>query len=268
MGYIRYIFLLLAAIPLLPLMIYQGKRIRKSVPKLPEAKEPQGIAKINVEEENLQVIFLGESTVAGVGAKTHQEGVAGSFAREMSTSLSRNVEWKVFARSGYNAHRVIKKLLPKMKGSEAHLIVIGLGGNDAFEFNPPWRWQKSIDQLIQRLKVAYPKAPIVFMNMPPIKEFPAFTRVIKFVIGNLVEIHGQFLRKEVEKHENVFYNDEVLTLKDWISILPKGMKKSDFFSDGVHPSTITYQIWGREMAKFILTKIPASVLTISESVAK
>ncbi len=268
MGYIRFFFLLLVAVPLLPLMIYQGKRIRQSVPKLPEAKEPQGSAKVNDKNETLQVIFLGESTVAGVGAETHKEGVAGSFAREMSASLSRNVEWKVFARSGYDAQRVIKKLLPKMEGSEAHLILIGLGGNDAFQFNPPWRWQKTIGQLIQRLKVAYPKAPIVFMNMPPIKEFPAFTRVIKFVIGNLVEIHGQFLRKEVKKHENVFYNGEVLQLKDWISILPKGMNKSDFFSDGVHPSTITYQTWGREMAKFIINEIPSYQQPKSKSVFK
>lgn len=256
MIYFRYFFLLLAAIPLVPLMIYHGKRIRKSVPKLPEAKEPQGMAKVNDKKENLRVVFLGESTVAGVGAETHKEGVAGSLAHELSTSLSKNIEWEVFARSGYNAQKVIDRLLPKMKGSEADLILIGLGGNDAFEFNRPWRWQKSIAQLIQQLRIEYPMAPIVFMNMPPIKEFPAFTAPIKFVIGNLVEIHGQFLQKEVKKHDNVFYNAEVLNLKNWTPILPKGLSKIDFFSDGVHPSILTYQIWGREMAKYIVTEIP------------
>lgn len=253
-DYFRYFLLVLLAIPALPLMIYQGKRIRKSVPKLPEAKEPQGIS--GKGQNPLHLILLGESTIAGVGVATHAEGVAGSMANHLSKSLNQPINWKVFARSGYTAKNVISKYISKIADQKADLIVIGLGGNDAFVFNMPWRWQRSIRELIQKLRANHPDTPIVFMNMPPIKEFPAFTSLIQFIIGNLVEIHGRFLQKEVQQNENVFYNEEVITLKNWLHILPKGLSRSDFFSDGVHPSKITYQTWGREMAKFILDKLP------------
>lgn len=51
--------------------------------------------------------------------------------------------------------------------------------------------------------------------MPPIKEFLAFTRTIKFVIGNLVEILGGRLNRRVRKKSNVYYNDEIITLENW-----------------------------------------------------
>ena len=92
--------------------------------------------------------------------------------------------------------------------------------------------------------------------MPPIKEFPAFTKTIKFVIGNLVEILGNELNNVVNNKENVYYYNEIVTLKNWSKrhALPNNNSKI-YFSDGVHPSKLTYHVWGEEMAGFIKSKI-------------
>lgn len=90
--------------------------------------------------------------------------------------------------------------------------------------------------------------------MPPIKEFPAFTKSIKFVIGNLVELLGLHLKININKYKNVYYNNEIITLKSWSKRhkLPQN-NATIYFSDGVHPSKLTYKVWGKEMTQFIVS---------------
>jgi len=246
---IRYLSGALISLPLLPLMYYQGKQIRASVPKLPEAEGIEGACYLNRQNgSTLKVISIGESTIAGVGVRTHEEGFTGTFANEISRLFNSNVRWKVYARSGYTASRVEKKIIPKITENQADLIVLGLGGNDAFTLNRPSKWKVEVHSLIKSITSKFSGAIIVFCNMPPIKEFPAFTPLIKFTIGNLVEILGAELQKIVNEYQNVFYFGDRITLKRWIDKFQLNAKKEDFFSDGVHPSKLTYQTWAKDIA--------------------
>jgi lysophospholipase L1-like esterase len=230
-------------------MYFQGKRIKASVPRLPEAKGIEGYCSNGKSGNTLTVLSIGESTIAGVGVETHEEGFTGAFAKELAQLLDVGVRWKVYARSGYTASRVAEKLIPKITETQADLIVIGLGGNDAFTLNRPSRWKAEIRWLIESLQAKFPEATIVFCHMPPIKEFPAFTPLIKFTVGNLVEILGEELRKVVSDYQRVIYLGEKLTLQNWMDKFDLDAKKEDFFSDGVHPSKLTYQTWAKDIAR-------------------
>jgi lysophospholipase L1-like esterase len=186
-----------------------------------------------------------------VGVSTHEEGFAGATSRELARQYEKNIEWKVVARSGYTVRMVRKKLIRRIGEFHPDIIVLGLGGNDAFKLHSPWKWRYEITKLIRALSLVYPNVQIAFTNMPPIKEFPAFTRQIKFVVGNLVEILGEELNSTVNQFKNVIYSSEVIRIEDWIHLLLDSQKPSDFFSDGVHPSKLTYQTWGKEIARFI-----------------
>lgn len=246
---VKYYLGALISIPLLPILYYQGIQIRKKVPKLPEATEPQGECFIqNDERKPLQLISLGESTIAGVGVETHAEGFTGTFASELSKQINRNIQWTVYAKSGYTAKQVQQLLVPEIQEKKPDLILVGLGGNDAFILNHPKRWRKHLKQLITGLRTLFPEAQIVFTNMPPIKEFPAFTPLIKFVIGNLVEILGYEVKGLVNNFDQVIYFDDKITLKEWQERLNIDGQPSDFFSDGVHPSKLTYQTWAKDLA--------------------
>ncbi|MEM9078524.1 MAG: SGNH/GDSL hydrolase family protein [Bacteroidota bacterium] len=245
----KYLAGALISIPLLPLMYYQGKRIRSKVPQLPEAKGIEGEYLQNGSSSNLlNVISIGESTIAGVGVETHEEGFTGTFAKEISRLFHIGVKWKVYARSGYTARRVEQKIIPKIKEKQVDLIVVGLGGNDAFTLNRPSKWKNEVRGLIASLQAKFPEAIIVFCNMPPIKEFPAFTPLIKFTIGNLVEILGEELQKVVSEFKDVYYFGDKVTLEGWMEKFQLNVKKEDFFSDGVHPSKLTYQTWAKDIA--------------------
>ncbi|MTB52213.1 SGNH/GDSL hydrolase family protein [Lewinella sp. W8] len=237
-------------LPLLPVMYRQAMRVKARVPILPEAETPFGTVRVG-DTPTFRVILIGESTLAGVGVNTHEEGFAGTLGHAISRSLGRSVSWRVYARSGYTASRKLERLLPKIREEHADLIVIGTGGNDAFKLSTPWGFRRAAGKMMDRLRERFPRAPIAFTNMPPIRDFPAFTPLIQRTIGSLVELHGEALEAEVTNRPNVYFNHEILHLEEWANRLGLPPDPKPFFSDGVHPSRLTYQTWAQDFAEFL-----------------
>jgi len=245
----RYYLGAIISIPLLPLLFYQGKQVRKKVPELPEATGPQGkVISTASEKKEMQLISLGESTMAGVGVETHEEGFTGSFAKEYAELQNQTVHWRVYAKSGYTAKNVLHELIPKIEEQEIDIILIGLGGNDTFSLNHPKRWKRTVRKLIKALQDKFPSAFIVFINMPPFKESPVFTPLIKFTLGNLVEILGHELKSVTREFDNVIFFEDTVVLDEWIERYQMDAVPNDFFSDGVHPSKLTYQTFAKDLA--------------------
>lgn len=247
---IKYILGSILTIPLLPLMYLQGRRIKARVPRLPEAEGIKGYSSFS-SKKVIRMLTIGESTMAGVGVSTHQEGFSGTLADELAAGLKTNIDWKVYAKSGYTAKRVKDKIIDGISEKSIDFIVIGLGGNDAFELNTPKKWNRDVRALIKRIRLKFNGVPIVFVNMPPIKEFPAFTSLIRFTIGNLVKLLGKELEKLANDFENVYYYTRPVSSVDLIERYKLKIKPTDFFSDGVHPSKTTYQIWAKDVSNFI-----------------
>jgi lysophospholipase L1-like esterase len=247
---LKYVLGMIITIPLVPLLYFQGKKIKKNVPRLPEAIGTKGSTSI-ASNKVLRMLTIGESTIAGVGVTTHQEGFTGSLAKELASQLNVDIDWAVYAKSGYTAKKVCEKLIETISEQSIAIIVIGLGGNDAFELNSPKKWNRDVRALIKSIQLKFKGVPIIFTNMPPIKEFPAFTGLIKFTIGNLVTILGNELEKVVKDFDAVYYYTRPVSSVDLIKRYNLKIKESDFFSDGVHPSRITYQIWAKDISNFI-----------------
>ncbi len=243
----------LLSVPLLPLLYVQGKRVKASIPDLPEATGPSGACTISgAVRPPIELLTLGESTMAGVGVATHQQGFAGTLANSLAQQWGTPINWKVYAKSGYTALQVTQQLVPTIAETQAQLVVIGLGGNDAFGLNRPWLWRKHVTQLIDALKAKCPDAWLVFTPMPPIKAFPAFTPVMKRTVGQLIELLGYELSCVVQAYDRVFCDSRMLVPDDWIGAPGiAATSTDDFFSDGVHPSPLTYQALAIEMAQFI-----------------
>jgi len=235
-------------------MNHQGKKIRANVPQLPEAQEPRGF-KYEDTHITKRILIIGESTMAGVGVSTHQQGFAGHIASELSNKWKHNIEWYVYAKSGYTVKKLNERVLPSIKENEADLILIGVGANDAFELSTPWKWKKNIKKMIALIRARFPNTPVVFLNVPPIKHFPAFPQLMRLTIGNLVLLLGDMLKKESQNHDLVYYNSEELNFSNWSKKFKLDKEIEDYFSDGVHPSGITYEIWAKDMAQFIFSNV-------------
>lgn len=236
----------------LPLLYLESRRLLRSIPTLPEAKGVEGIVDLDF-LDRCTVLFVGESTIAGVGVAHHREGFAGYFCQSMAEKIHANVGWMVAARSGYTVGKINREVLPNVPARKFDLIMVGVGANDAFKLSTVWKWRRDVKELIEQLRHKHSAAPIVFINTPPIEEFPVFSAQMKEVIGGLANVFSRELKELVEDYDDVFFNDQVLTIAEWES--ENGIGDPDYyFSDGVHPSAFTYRLWAEHMVDFVLAK--------------
>ena len=246
-----YILGCIIILPFAPILLYLGKKVRQNVPELPEARESL-TGHIKGQSGEIQLLTIGESTVAGVGVTDHKDGLTGCIAKKLHESKEKTIHWQVLARNGYTAEIANMMLVPQMPNHKIDLIVIGLGANDTFEFNSPMRFRKGMMSLIQNIQKRQPEANIVIANLPPIRNFPAFPWILQQILGNLIDLHAAAISDFPKRFEKVSYINDKIMLEKWIHKFDAHLTVNDFFSDGVHPSAVTYGVWGNEIAAFVL----------------
>jgi lysophospholipase L1-like esterase len=224
--------------PLAPLLALQGQITRWKVGLLPDAAgEHHG--RFENGREAVSLFVIGESTVAGLGARTHEFALAGQFARHLGLHLGRSVDWDVVGKNGVTARRTIDELLPRMPPQSFDYILIGLGGNDVMKLSPPRRWRRDMTELIGRLREACPHAAIFITNCPMIVMSPVIPEPVKSILWRLSRMHDANIREFTRDMPRVFYFPQ-----------PVGVELEGFFADGIHPSEKGYDDWSRAMIEY------------------
>ncbi len=223
--------------PILPFLYLQGQITRRKVGKLPDAQgETSGEVVGNNEVINLLVI--GESTVAGVGAKNHAEALTGQFAKYLSRQIGKTVCWHALGVSGITVHRTINELVPKIPEVKFDVILIALGGNDVFQLSTPTKWREGMTKLLDIFREKYPDSTIYLANVPMVRDFIGLPNPTRYVLSRVAKMQHFNTLDFVASYEKVHY------------YLPQGKFVEEHFSDGVHPSPRGYDLWAEEMVRF------------------
>lgn len=232
----------IAVLPFVPFLYWQGRRVRKKVGRLPDAAG-ETVGQFGDCAEILNLLAIGESTVAGVGARNHAEALGGQLARFLSLEMNKSVRWHVLGESGITVNETLERLVPDLPESAMDFVVVALGGNDTFKVSSPNRWRNGMTELIKILREKYPNATILLANSPRVKDFTVLPPTLKFVLWQISKLHHENAKTFVRDFENVFYYDEA------------GAVVEGFFSDGVHPSAYGYTLWSEAMIKFLMKKL-------------
>jgi lysophospholipase L1-like esterase len=231
----KFVAAAIALLPLAPLLFLQGQITRWKIGLLPEAGGgPSG--RTGESDDPAKLLVLGESTVAGLGARTHEVALAGRFARKLSEHLGRPVAWHVVGLSGVTARRTIDELLPKVPGEKYDHILLGIGGNDVMKLSSPVRWRRDMLELLSLLRQRNPDAVIFISNCPMIIASPVLPQPIKGILWKLSQMHNANIIDLTRDMERVFYYPQ-----------PAGVKAKGFFADGIHPSEQGYADWAAAM---------------------
>lgn len=227
-----------AIAPISPFLFMQGSITRWKVGVLPAAAGPlTGIAGEGDDPARLYVI--GESTVAGLGARTHELALAGRFAKHLSDHIKRPVEWDVLGKNGVTARRTIDELVPHMPNKQFDYILLGIGGNDVMRLSSPRRWREDMTELIGIMRRKHPDAVIFISNCPMIKYTHAIPPPSKQLLWQLSQMHDANIKEFTRDMERVFYYPQ-----------PVEVRLDGFFADGIHPSEQGYDDWSAAMIKF------------------
>jgi lysophospholipase L1-like esterase len=227
-----------AILPLAPFLVLQGQITRWKVGVLPgPAGETSG--SVGTGEEPAKLFVIGESTVAGLGARTHETALAGQFAKQLSQRIGRPVSWCVVGKNGVTARRTIDELLPQMPDEVFDYILVGLGGNDVMRLSSPKKWRRDMTELLTKLREKNPDTAIFLSNCPMIKMSPAIPHPTKAILWQLSMMHDANIREFTLEMDRVFYYPQ-----------PAGVPLEGFFADGIHPSEQGYADWSEAMMKY------------------
>jgi len=225
-------------LPFAPLFYLQGQITRWKVGVLPDAAGDRfGITGKGNEPAKLFVI--GESTVAGLGARDHERAYAGQFAKYLSKHIARPVSWKVIGKNGVTARRTIEELVPQMPDEHFDYILVGLGGNDVMKLSSPKKWRSDMIELFGILRSKNPDAVIFISNCPMIKYSTVIPHPIKFLLWELSKMHDANIKDFTRDMDRVFYYPQ-----------PADVRLEGFFADGIHPSEQGYADWAEAMVKY------------------
>lgn len=224
--------------PISPFLLLQGQIVRWKVGILPDASGDK-FGRFGDGDEAKKLFVIGESTVAGLGARDHERALAGQFARVLSERIEKPVEWKVIGKNGVTARRTIDELLPQMPDERFDYILVGLGGNDVMKLSSPRKWRSDMTELLGILREKNPTAVIFISNCPMIVYSPIMPPPIKSILWRLSQMHNDNIKEFTREMERVFYYPQ-----------PVDVQLEGFFADGLHPSEQGYKDWSEAMMRY------------------
>ena len=235
----RRFFPELIALPLLPLLLVQGKHTRRVTPRLPEAAGPDaGIAGDAYAGPPLRLLTLGESPVAGVGVATHEEAITGQLACAIATRQQRPVRWRAHGRNGATARDALAQLVPQISAEPVDLALVAFGVNDTTAFRTVAQWRHDLMKVLAALDARCAPRLVIVSGLPPVSHFPALPQPLRWVLGLKARALDRVVRELAAGLPRVLYVPLALAPDD----------RSMMATDGYHPSAKGCAAWAQLLA--------------------
>ena len=223
----------------LPVVVAQGRRVRRTVERLPEATGTSGL--VGAGGDVLRVVVVGDSVAAGVGVAEHRDSMAGRLAARLHERSARPVAWEVHARSGADARGVaalVRRGMPRLAG--AHVVAVSVGVNDVKNLNSDAAFRTGLRDLLAGIVRTAPGARVFLLGLPPVERLPALPRPLADLLGargrRLDRIGAEVAAGFAEVTRLEFTDEELAAVQD------------PFATDGFHPGAALHDVFAREIA--------------------
>jgi len=210
-----------------PILIAQARRLRLTALELPEPRGPRR-GTVGQGEPVLRLLVTGDSSAAGVGARTQREALARPLAERLAHRMNGVVRWQLIAQSGLTSEGVLHKLVHE-RPREADVAVIVVGVNDITKDVPLAFALRQRQFIADWLRVHAGVRHVVFPALPEMEMFPAVPKPLAWYVGQAARRNNR-------------------AQKRWAAPLPgishlamDGVAHPDLFcDDGFHPAPALY----------------------------
>lgn len=188
----------------------------------------------------LRLGVVGDSTAAGCGVPTHEDGFAAWLARELAERTGAPVTWETVGRLGATSRRIRHRLVPRL-GTGLDVAVLLGGANDVLTRRGPEQWAENLGAMIADL--ADRAERVVVVGIPPLATLPALPAVLRRYLGLQAARMDEVARGVCAARPST-------TWVDSSDVPPPG-----FFShDGFHPSSRGYRRWASAVADHLAAR--------------
>ena len=187
-----------------------------------------------------RIVWLGDSTAAGVGASSSSGALPSQVADGLATAGTSVTDLAV---SGARVADVLADQVPKVAGLQPDLVLISVGANDTIHLTGRGAFRHTYEQLLRALP---PGVPVVLLGVPDMGAIPRFAQPLRAVAG----WRGRNLDAEVRRvaaSAGAVYADIAGPTG------PPFRRHPDryFAADDFHPSDAGYGLWADAVLKVL-----------------
>ena len=184
-------------------------------------------------DEPITVVWLGDSTGAGVGASSVDTALPTIVVR----GLQRSVRLRVLAMSGARVKDVLTQQVPHVEALRPDVVVVGVGGNDVTHLTPRSLFEGLYDAMLGKIRSLRPAAVVVI----GIGDFGTVPRILQ-PLRALTGWRGRWFDEAIR---TVAHRRGAAYVDLYANTGPAfGHDPALFYSDdGFHPSDEGYRIW-------------------------
>lgn len=183
----------------------------------------------------LDVVWLGDSTAAGVGSSS----VDASLPRLVAAGLDRPVRLTVAAVSGDRVADVLRDQLAVVEGAE--LVLVSVGANDVTHLTRRGDFEERYRRVLAGLPAA---AEVVLLGVPDMGSIPRLAQPLRAIAGFRGRQLSSSIRSVGQELDAAFVDIAVATGPAF---------RSDpgryFADDEYHPSDAGYRLWAEAVLK-------------------
>ncbi|MCG2586160.1 SGNH/GDSL hydrolase family protein [Massilia sp. TS11] len=226
---------LIAKLSLGPLLLAQGRRVRRTATRLPEP--PGARAGETGAGPLLRLLVLGDSSAAGVGAPHQDAALCGQLVAALAAQ--RRVRWQLLARSGLDAAG-IRALLPATADA-VDVVVLCCGVNEVTSGAKAAHSVAQMAALLEDLRMRLGAPQVLLSPVPPMHLFPALPQPLRWFLGLRARKLDAAIRRALPQWPQARLVEHGVALS-----------AQTIASDGFHPGPQGYAAWARVLAQTIL----------------
>lgn len=222
-----------------PLLLAQGAAARRRALRLPEPQGPRaGEVMGGHSQATLRLLFVGDSSMAGVGAEHQHQALAHQTALAVAAQQGCAVRWQLVARSGITTAQALT-LLDELPPAPADAVVLALGVNDVTAQRDAQRFIADYEALLGTVVSLTGARCAVVSGLPPLHRFPALPQPLRWYLGQCGLRLDHALREWCEADASRHY-------------LPLEMDAAEGMArDGFHPGPAQYRQWAQRVAEVL-----------------
>ncbi|MEO3713265.1 SGNH/GDSL hydrolase family protein [Roseateles flavus] len=229
-----------AKLLLAPVLLWQGRQVRRRALQLPEASGARA-GQAGEGALKLRLLIVGDSSGAGVGAPTQDLALAGRLAAHLAQALDGRVHWQLVARTGHDSADA-REHLAQAALQPADVLVTALGVNDVVGQRRASHCLRDLDAIHalarQRCGVRYS----LHSAVPPMHAFPLLPQPLRWMLG----AQAQRLNRRLARH---LMGRRDRGLQSLPAHLHGPAAAQHMAEDGFHPGPAGYEVWAQALSQ-------------------
>jgi lysophospholipase L1-like esterase len=222
-----------------PFLLPQALYVRRTAPRFAPAAGPaEGVVGNG---EQIRLLAIGDSIIAGVGASDLSRALVGQTATALANASNSKVSWRALGQSGYDLNKILQQLVPQLPAVSFDYVIVSVGVNDITGLTSIRSWRRNLATLLYKLQAHSPNALIAVAGMPPMHAFPLLPQPMRAAFGMRARVFDEVAKAVIGKQQGSLH-------------IPLDFEPhpSRFAADGYHPSEESYVEFGRQLAGKLL----------------